>query len=71
MKFSLAQPFLLLKLQGNPRPLIELLVIFLTRLRKLKRLINASKYDTDLTIYIPGMLELVFQRITENINTKE
>ena len=37
----------------------------------MKRLINTGEYDADLTKYISGMLNLVFQGMIENINTKE
>ena len=37
----------------------------------MKRLINTGEYDADLTKYISGILDLVLQGMTENINTKE
>ena len=39
--------------------------------QKIKRLIDAGQYDTDLAKYISRMLSLVFQGMTENIDTKE
>ena len=73
MTFNSDQPFLLLTLPNNLRPFIELLLIFFTRLKNFKKkmLINTGKYDTDLARYISGMLELVFQGMIENIDTKE
>ena len=41
------------------------------KVHKIKRLINTEEYDTDLAKYIPGMLDLVYKRIIENIDTKE
>ena len=41
------------------------------KVQKIKRLINIGEYDANLAKYIRGMLELVFQGIIENINTKE
>ena len=37
----------------------------------MKRLINTGEYDADLKKYISGILDLVLQGMTENINTKE
>ena len=34
-------------------------------------MINTGEYDADLARYIPGMLELVFQEMIENISSKE
>ena len=41
------------------------------KVRKIKRLINTGEYDADLAKYIPGMLNLLFQGIIENIIRKE
>ena len=41
------------------------------KVQKIKRLINTGEYDADLAKYIPGMLDLVFQVMIENIDTKE
>ena len=41
------------------------------KVQKVKRLINTREYDADLAKYIPGMLDLVFQGMIENIDTKE
>ena len=41
------------------------------KVQKIKCLINTGEYDADLARYIPGMLELEFQRMIENIDTKE
>ena len=38
---------------------------------KIKRLINTGEYDADLAKYISGMIELVYQGMIENIDTKE
>ena len=41
------------------------------KVQKIKRLINTGEYEANLPKYIPGMLELVFQGMIENIDTKE
>ena len=41
------------------------------KVQKIKMLINTGEYDADLARYIPGMLELVFQEMIENIDTKQ
>ena len=41
------------------------------KVQNIKRLINTGEYDADLAKYIPGMLEVVFQGMIENIDTKE
>ena len=41
------------------------------KVHKIKRLINTEEYDADLAKYIPGMLDLVYQQMIENIDTKE
>ena len=41
------------------------------KVQKIKRLINTGEYATDLSKYIPKMLNLVFQGMIENIDTKE
>ena len=38
---------------------------------KIKRLINTGEYDADLAKYISGMIELVYQGMIENIDTKK
>ena len=39
--------------------------------QKIKCLINTGEYGADLARYIPGIFELVFQGMIENIDTKE
>ena len=41
------------------------------KVQKLKRLINTGEYNADIAKYIPGMLELAFQGMIENIDLKE
>ena len=41
------------------------------KVQKIKKLILTGTYDTDIAKYIPGTLELVFQEMLEDINTKE
>ena len=41
------------------------------KVHKIKRLINTGEYDADLAKYIPGMLNLLFQGIIENVIRKE
>ena len=41
------------------------------KVQKIKRLINTGEDDADVAKYIPGMLELMFQGMIENIDTKE
>ena len=41
------------------------------KVQKNKMLKNTGGYDADLARYIPGMLELVFQGMIENIDTKQ
>ena len=41
------------------------------KVQKLKRLINTGEYNADIAKYIPGMLELAFQGMIENIDSKE
>ena len=41
------------------------------KVQKLKRLINTGEYNADIAKYIPGMLELTFQGMIENIDSKE
>ena len=36
-----------------------------------KRMINTGEYDVDLAKYIPGILNLAFQGMIENVDTKE
>ena len=40
------------------------------KVQKIERLINTGEYDADLAKYTPGMLDLVFQSMIENINKK-
>ena len=37
----------------------------------MKELISTGKYDEDIARYIPGILELKFQGMLEDIDTKE
>ena len=41
------------------------------KVHKIKRLINTGEHDADLAKYIPGMLNLLFQGIIENVIRKE
>ena len=41
------------------------------KIQKIKRLIDTREDDADLAKYISGMLNLIFQGMIENINTKE
>ena len=41
------------------------------KVHKIKGLINTGEYDADLAKYIPVILELVYQGMIENIDTKE
>ena len=41
------------------------------KIQKMKRLIDTREDDADLAKYISGMLNLIFQGMIENINTKE
>ena len=41
------------------------------RVQKIRKLIQADTCDADIARYIPGTLELVFQGMSENIDTKE
>ena len=41
------------------------------KVQKIKRLIDTREHDANLAKYIPGMPNLIFQGIIENINTKE
>ena len=41
------------------------------KVQKIRDLIGTRKYDANLAKYIPGMLELVFQGMLEDIDTKE
>ena len=43
----------------------------LKKVQKVKQLIKTGECDADLAKYIPGMLELAFQGMIENIDTKE
>ena len=39
--------------------------------KKMRELISTGKYDEDIARYIPGVLELKFQGMLEDINTRE
>ena len=41
------------------------------KVKKLKRLVDMGEYDTDLARYIPGILELVYHGMLDNIKTVE
>ena len=41
------------------------------KVRKIRKLKETGTFDTDITKYIPGILELLFQGMLEDINTKE
>ena len=41
------------------------------KLQKIMDLIGAGKYDENLAKYIPGMLQLAFQGMIEDVDTKE
>ena len=41
------------------------------KVRKIRNLIEAGTYDADIARYIPGILELVFQSMLKDIDTKE
>ena len=41
------------------------------KVQKNRELISTGKYDKDLAKYIPGLLELAFQGMLEDIDTKE
>ena len=41
------------------------------RVQKIRDFIATNRYDADLSKYIPGLLELVFQGMLEDIDTKE
>ena len=41
------------------------------KVQKIRKLIETREYDTDIAKYIPGILKLVFQGMTEDIDTKE
>ena len=38
--------------------------------KKIRDLIDMGKYDADLAKYIPGLLELVFQGMLDDIDTR-
>ena len=40
-------------------------------MKKLREPINPGKYDEDVAKYIPGLLELKFQGMLEDIDTRE
>ena len=41
------------------------------KVQKIRELINTGKYDADLAKYIPGLLELAFQGMLDDIDTRE
>ena len=41
------------------------------KVQKIRKLISAGTYDADITKYIPGMLDLVYQGMMEDRDTKE
>ena len=41
------------------------------KVRKIRKLIETSTYDADISKFIPGTLELVFQGMLEDIDAKE
>ena len=41
------------------------------KVRKIRKLIKTGTYDADIVQYIPGTLNLVFQGMPQDINTKE
>ena len=41
------------------------------KVQKIRDLINTGRYDKDLAKYIPGLLELAFQGMLEDIDAKE
>lgn len=41
------------------------------RLKKIRKLIRTGNYDADIARYIPGVLNLIFQGMLEDIDTKE
>ena len=41
------------------------------KIKKMRELISTGKYDEDIERYIPGILELKFQWMPEDINTRE
>ena len=41
------------------------------KVRKIRELVNTGKYDADIAKYIPGVLELKFQEMLDDIDTKE
>ena len=74
MKFSSERLCVLLAALVDCLPskgLHRTLRIQLKKKQEIKKLVNAREYDTNLTKYISRMLNLVFQGMTENINTKE
>ena len=41
------------------------------KIRKMREIISSGKYDEDIARYIPGILELKFQGMLEDINIRE
>ena len=41
------------------------------KVKKLRELIKTGKYDADIARYIPGTLDMVYQGMLEDIDTKE
>ena len=40
------------------------------KLKKIRELINTRNYDSDIARYIPGVLEMKFQGMLEDIDTR-
>ena len=71
MKFNSERLYLFLAASVDCLPSKKLHRTLQIQPKKKKKLVNATEYDTDLTKYISRMLDLVFQGMIENINTKE
>ena len=41
------------------------------KVQKIRKLISTGRYDEDITKYIPGLLELKFQGMLEDIDTRQ
>ena len=41
------------------------------KVKKIRELISTGKYDTDIARYIPAILEMKFQGMLEDIDTRE
>ena len=71
MKFSSERLYLLLATSVDCLPSKGLHRTLQIQSKKKKKKINARESDTDLTKHISRMLDLVFQGMIKNINTKE